>query len=197
LRKRHLLLPLLLIASALLLVACGGGSDSNPEAEIEDAIETSATSEDPANCAELETQNFLEQTTSESGKTALKSCEEEAEDSDSGADSVEVTEVEVEGDQATAQATISGGNFDSQSLVIALVEEDDQWKLDEITEFAEFDQAAFVGQFQKELEAGEEVEPAVVSCIVEGLEEAPQEEIEELVLSGNSTPIEELAESCV
>ncbi len=195
-RKRHLLLPCLLIASALLLVACGG-SDSNPEAEIEDAIETSATGDDPADCTELETINFVEQTTSESGKAALKSCEEETADPDSKADSVEVTEVEIEGAKATAQVTISGGSFDGQALVIALVEEDDQWKLDEIAEFAEFDQAAFVGQFQEQLEKGGELEPEVTSCIIEGLEEAPQEEIEEFILSGDSTPIEELAESCV
>lgn len=195
-RKRHLLVSCLLAVSAIFLVACGG-SDSNPEAEIEDAIETSATSDDPANCTELATMTFVEQTTSESGKAGLKRCEEEAADPDSQADSVAVTEVEVDGDTATAQAAISGGSFDGQAVVLALLMEDDQWKLDEITEFAEFDQKAFVGQFQEDLEKGEELEPEVTSCIVEGLEEAPQEVVEELILSGESTPIEELAESCL
>lgn len=196
LRKRHLLLPCLLIVSALALVACGGGGSSD-ESEIEDAIETSATSDDPSNCAELETQNFVEQTTSESGKAALESCEEETADPESKADSVEVTEVEVDGDKATAQAAITGGGFDGQALVLALVKEDDQWKLDEITEFAEFDQNAFVQQFETQLEKGGELEPETTACIVEALAEAPQEEIEELVLNGDSTPIEELAESCL
>ncbi len=195
-RKRHLLLPCLIIVSALFLVACGGGGD-NDEAQIEDAIETSATTDDPSNCTELETQNFLEQTSSESGKAALESCEEEAADPEGRADSVEVTEVEVEGDKATAQATITGGNFDNQTPVLALVKEDDQWKLDEITEFAEFDQDAFVQQFETQLEKGGEVEAAVTACIVDALSKAPQEEIEELVLGGDSTPIEELAESCL
>ena len=41
------------------------------------------------------------------------------------------------------------------------------------------------------------MEPEVTACIVEAIEEAPQPEIEEAVLSGDATPIEELAESCV
>jgi hypothetical protein len=196
LKKRHLLLPCLLLVSALFLVACGG-SGSSDESEIEDAIETSATSDDPANCTDLETQSFVEQSTSESGKAALKSCEEETADPESKADSVEVTEVEVEGDKATAQAAIAGGGFDGQALVLALVKDGNQWKLDEITEFAKFDQGAFAQQFKTQLEKGGEVEPKTTSCIVEALEEAPRAELEELMLSGDSTPIEELAESCL
>ncbi len=108
-----------------------------------------------------------------------------------------MTEVEVDGEGATAQAAITGGDFDGQALVLALVKDDDQWKLDEITEFAKFDQAAIVQQFQTQLEEGGEVEPETIACIVEAIEEAPQPEIEEAVLSGDATPIEELAESCV
>jgi hypothetical protein len=196
LKKRHLPLLFLSIVSALLLLACGG-SGSSDESEIEDAIVTSATSDDPANCTDLETQSFVEQVATESGKAALKSCEEETADPESKADSVEVTEVEVEGDKATAQAAISGGGFDGQALVLALVRDGDRWKLDEIAEFAKFDQGAFVQQFKTQLEKGGEVELETTACIVEALEEAPREEIEELVLSGDSTPIEELAKSCL
>ncbi len=106
-KKRHLLLPCLLIVSALALVACGGGGSSD-ESEIEEAIETSATTGDPSNCTKLETANFVEQSTGESGKAAIKACEEEAKkDPESKAESVEVTEVEVDGSKATANAAIS------------------------------------------------------------------------------------------
>jgi hypothetical protein len=196
LNKRHLLLPCLLLASALFLVACGG-SGSNDESEIEEAITTSATSSDPANCTELETQNFVEQSAGESGKAALKTCEKEAADPEGKADSVKVTEVEVDGEKATAQAAVVGGAFDGQALVLALVKDGDQWKLDEITEFAKFDQAAIANQFKTQLEKGGEVEPKTTACIVEGIEEAPQEELEEVILSGDSKPIEELAEGCL
>lgn len=194
--KRHLLLISALLVSALALVACGS-SGSSDESEIEEAIETSATTSDPANCTKLETLNFSEQSSGKSGKAATEACEEEAKDPESKADSVEVSEVEVEGEKATAQAAISGGSFDRQAVVLALVKEGDQWKLDEITEFAKFDQAAIAQQFKTQLEKGGEVEPKTISCIVEGIEEASQGEIEEAVLSGNSTSIEELAESCV
>ena len=193
--KRHLLLLSALVVSALALVACGS-SGSSDESEIEEAIETSATASDPANCTKLETLNFSEQSAGESGKAATEACEEEAKNPESNADSVAVSEVEVEGEKATAQAAISGGSFDGQTVVLALVKEGDQWKLNEITEFAKFDQAAIVRQFRAQLEKGGEGEPETIACIVEGIEETPQEELEEEVLSGDSTPIEELVESC-
>lgn len=193
-KKRHLLLPCLLIFSALALVACGGGSSD--ESEIEEAIETSATTGDPSNCTKLETANFVEQSTSESGKAAIKACEEEAKkDPESRAESVEVTEVEVDGSKATANAAISGGSLDSQTVSIALVEEDG-WKLDELTGFVKLDQGALAQVFETQLEKSGELNSKQTSCIVEGIEEMPQAEIEEVILSGNSTPIEELAEGC-
>jgi hypothetical protein len=197
LKKRYLLFPCLLIVSALFLAACGGSGD-NAEAEIEDAIETSATVNDPANCTELETLNFSEQSSTETGKAALKACEAEAEEEDgSKAKSVAVSEVEVDGEKATAQAAVTGGSLEGQTVAIALVEEDGQWKLDELTGFVDFDQGEIASQFKAQLEKGGEVEPEAIACIVAGLKEAPPEEAEELVLSGDSAPIEELAESCL
>lgn len=194
-KKRHLLLPCLLIVSALALVACGGGGSSD-ESEIEEAIETSATTGDPSNCTKLETANFVEQSTSESGTAAIKACEEEAKkDPESRAESVEVAEVEVDGSKATANAAISGGSLDSQTVSIALVEEDG-WKLDELTGFVKLDQGALAQVFETQLEKSGELNSKQTSCIVEGIEEMPQAEIEEVILSGNSTPIEELAEGC-
>jgi ABC-type glycerol-3-phosphate transport system substrate-binding protein len=195
LRKRHLLLPCLLIVSALALVACGGGG-SRDESEIEAAIETSATTADASNCTELETVNFVEQSSGESGKAALKTCEQEEEEPESKAESVEVTEVEVEGSKATANAAITGGSLEGQTVTVALVEEDG-WKLDELTGFVKFDQAALGKVFEAQLEKSGELTPEQTSCIVEGLEETPQEEVEELILHSESAPIEELAEGCV
>jgi ABC-type glycerol-3-phosphate transport system substrate-binding protein len=195
LKKRHLLLSCLLIVSALALVACGGGGSSD-ESEIEEAIETSATSSDPANCTKLETANFIEQSTDESGKAALKTCEEEAKkEPESKAESVEVTEVEVEGSKATANAAITGGSLEGQTVSVALVEEGG-WKLDELTGFVKLDQGALAKVFETQLEKSGELNSKQTSCIVEGIEEASQEEIEGIIFSGNSTPIEELAESC-
>jgi ABC-type oligopeptide transport system substrate-binding subunit len=82
LRKRFLLLPCILILSALALTACG--SSGGEDGEIEEVIETSATTTDPADCKKLNTQQFMEQTTQESGSAAVKACEEEAKEEKRG-----------------------------------------------------------------------------------------------------------------
>jgi hypothetical protein len=57
----RLLVPASLILLALGLGACGS-SGSGEAAKVEEAIESSATSTDPADCTKLETQRFVEQT---------------------------------------------------------------------------------------------------------------------------------------
>jgi hypothetical protein len=194
--KRYLLLPCLLIVSALALAACGS-SGSNDEGEIEEAIETSATSPDPANCKKLSTQAFMEQSTSSSGSEAVEKCEEEAEEPENNAESVEVTNVEVEGEEATAEATFTGSSFDSQTLEVALVKEGGQWKLNEIEGFSKLNKTALVEALETQFEEGEsELSEETTTCILEGFEESSQPEIEELLLSGSTEPIEELAEEC-
>jgi hypothetical protein len=195
LNKRHFLLISALFVSALTLAACGG-SGSSDEDKIEAAIETSATASDPANCTKLETLAFSEQSSGESGKAAIATCEEEAKDPEGKADSVAVSEVEVDGSKATANAAISGGSLEGQTASIALVEEDGQWKLDQITGFVKLDQGQLANVFAEQLEKGEEVEPEVTACIVAGIEEASKEEAEEFVLDGTAQALGELAESC-
>jgi hypothetical protein len=194
LRKRSLLLPCILILSALVLAACG--SSSGDEGEIEEAIETSATSTDPADCKALNTQQFMEQTTQESGSAAVKTCEEEAEQEE-GAKSVSVSEIEVDGSGATAEAALSGGNLDGQALELALVKDGDQWKLDEVVEFTEFDQAKLVEVLEAGLsEPSSEVDPAFAGCVVDAFEQGSQAEVEDLLFGGSSGTLEEVFEAC-
>jgi ABC-type glycerol-3-phosphate transport system substrate-binding protein len=196
LRKLHLaLLPALLLALALGLAACGGGESD--EDKIVSIIEESATSTDPAICKETQTQAFMEQSSGGAGgKAAVKECEEETKSGESNPDSVNVSKVEADGGKATADVAFKGGNFDKQTVEVALVEEDGDWKLDELTGFAKFDSAVFVAALAKQLEEEPQIEPRVSSCIVEGLEEAPEEELEALVIESNTQPIVELAKSC-
>jgi hypothetical protein len=195
LNKRHLLLLGALIVSALALVACGS-SGSSDESEIEEAIETSATTADPANCTKLETLSFSEQSSGESGKAATEACEEEAKDPEGKAESVAVSEVEVEGEKATANAAITGGSLEGQTVSIALVEEDGQWKLDQITGFVKLDQGQLAEVFAEQLQGNKEIEPEVGACIVTGIEEASKDEAEEFVLDPTNQALGELAESC-
>ena len=50
-----------------------------------------------------------------------------------------MTNIDVDGDTATAKAAFTGSIFDGQSLDLALVKEGDQWKLDEFKGFSNFD----------------------------------------------------------
>jgi hypothetical protein len=190
------MLPLALLALVLGLAACGGSEESD-EDKIVDVIETSATSNDPADCERLSTQAFLEQTQLSEGKEAVESCEEDAKDDEGDTESVEVSKVEVDGSDATADAAFKGGNFDGQALSVALVEEDGDWKLDEVTEFAKLDQEKLASSFEEAFQTGDDpLDPAVASCIGEVLRDLDQEEVEEVVISGSSEPIIEILEGC-
>lgn len=194
-RKLHLLPPLALLALALGLAACGGGDESD-EDKIVDVIETSVTSTDPADCEELATQAFLEQTEFSQGAEAVKSCEESAGETEDDPDSVEVTNVEVAGSAATADAAFAGGSFDGQAFTVALIEEDGDWKLDEIVGFAKFDQEQLASSFEEAFQDEESIEPQVAACIGEVLRELPQAQAEEIVIGGSADPIVELVEGC-
>jgi hypothetical protein len=196
LRKLHLLLPLALLALALGLVACGGSSESD-EDKVVDVIETSALSTDPGDCKELATQAFLEQTELEQGSAAVKSCEESAEETEGDPESVDVSKVEVDGSAATADVAFTGGNFDGQTLSVALIEEDGDWKMDEITGFAEFDQDKLADAFAEGLQSGEDaLDPQLATCFAEVIREMPKPEAEEAIIGGSADPIVAIIEGC-
>jgi ABC-type glycerol-3-phosphate transport system substrate-binding protein len=194
-RKLHLLLlPALLLALAL--AACGGGGESD-EDKITTTIENAATSTDPAVCDETQTLAFMEQTSGgSSGKEAEKECEEEAKSGEGQPDSVSVTKVEVDGENATANAAFKGGIFDAQTLELALVEEDGDWKLDELTGFAKFDAESLVKAFAEQIEEEPELDPETAGCFVEGIEELSDSELESVIVENNTEAFGEIAEGC-
>jgi ABC-type glycerol-3-phosphate transport system substrate-binding protein len=187
-RKLHLLLlPAVLLALVVGLAACGGSDESDEDAVIE-TIETSATSTDAAICGETQTLAFMEQTTGSDGKDAEKACEKETEDEENQPDSVNVSEVEIDGEKATANAEFKGGSLGAQTLELALVEEDGNWKLDEPD--------GLVNAFAEQIENEPEIEPEVADCLVEGLEDLPNPELESIVIENNTDVFGEIAEGC-
>jgi hypothetical protein len=193
LKKRYLLFPCLLLT--LVLAACGGGGGSDSggsdEGQIVETVEQSLAEPSPADCKELETQAFVEQTTHLSGSAAIKACEEDSDEAT--AESVDVAKVDVNGSDATAEVAFSGGDFSEQSLQLALVKDGDQWKLDKIVGFANLQKAALIKAIEGQLSG---VNPKAASCIVDGLEGFSDATFEALLLEGESQPLTELAESC-
>jgi hypothetical protein len=191
--KRCFVLTCLLVFSALALIACGS---SGEDSQIEEAIETSATTTNPADCSKLNTQQFMEQTTQESGKAAVAKCEEEAE-AEEGAESVSVSNVEASDSSATAEAALTGGALNGQTLEVELVKSGEQWQLNEVVKFTEFDRAKLVEFVEEEFTpSANGLSPKLAGCFVEAFQEGSQAEIEELLWSGSGEGFEEIAEAC-
>ena len=193
-RKQLLLLPCLLIFAGIFLAACG--SSNGDEEEIKEVIETAATTTNPADCKKLQTQRFMEQTSQETGKAAVEECEEEAK-KEEGATSVDTSEVEVEGSNATANVALTGGTLNGQSVEVGLTKDGDQWKMNEVIKFTQFDQEKLVeyleGQFK---EHSSEIPAQLASCFINAFKKGSQKEVEELVFGNSSNALEEVAETC-
>jgi hypothetical protein len=194
--NKRSLVPLALLALATLtLTACGGGGGD--EGKIAEVIEKAETTADPRSCTELQTQRFNEQVSQQSGKAGTKACEKEAEAGEEQATSANVSNVSVNDGKATAEVEFKGGPLDSQTLDLALVQEDGDWKLDHVEGFADYDGKALGTVFKKRFEERPEgLSPKQAKCIARKVAGSSKAEAEELFFGGSSGPIVHLAESC-
>jgi hypothetical protein len=193
------------LATALALAGCGGSGDGSTtattggtdQAQIADAIRTSVTSSDPADCTRLETQRFIEQIHFTTGAQALKACERDAPDTTDDPDSVDVTDVQVNGASATANVAFHGGGFDGSTLSMALVKGGDQWKLDRITAVPTFDLAAFSKAFTQRLSSNQNVAGPATACITKALDSAGPDSVKGALISGESSQLLSLIAPCL
>ena len=199
-KKSLLMLPLVLIASALALSACGGGSSSSgggdDEAAVEEAVEESATSTDPSKCTEFQTEAFNAQDQGVPAKEALKACEGAVEESETPAESVNVSNVKIDGETATADAQVEGSALNSQTVEIELAKEDGNWKLNKFLGFAEYDGKALAAAFEEELANQEEITPGLAKCLAEGIAKMSQTEAEAMAFEQSTEGIEGLVKTC-
>jgi hypothetical protein len=121
--------------------ACGTSSDS--EGDIRAALERAFVSFDADACSQVLTQRALEQTQFADPEDALESCIEDAEDPDDNAEAIEIPELEVNGESATATVTPQGGSIDGASMSLALVEENG-WRIDQVTALEILDRDRFL-----------------------------------------------------
>jgi hypothetical protein len=175
-------------------LGCGGDDGNEDEDQITGAIETAATSSEPSVCTELQTQRFNEQNTGETGNAALQSCRDSA--GEDQAESVDVSNIEIDGDNATADVAVTGSFLDGSTIDVALVKENAQWKLDELAGFVEFDREAYEAAFEEEVRSDEEIPPRAADCIVEGFKGFSDEEAQEFLLSPGEGGGEELFSGC-
>jgi hypothetical protein len=116
-----------LVAAALVFFLFLKSSD---EDEIRDTIETIASDPaDPDACA-LVTQRFKEEGSGQTGTAADEACRSQTEASGDQPEDVEVDNIQVDGDTATAEVT----GEDDETVTVRLVNEDDVWKVDGIEE---------------------------------------------------------------
>jgi hypothetical protein len=170
------------VVASVALAACGSSGNSDDEDQITDAITRAATSGDPAACTEDQTLRFTQQT-SGGGSDAVKSCEKDA--ADSASDSVEVSNIKVDGDTATAEAKLTGGFVDGQTVDISLVKDGDQWKLDQLTGFADFDREAFAKSLLAEVTKDPSATAQALACLKVQIDKASDESLEQILLSSN------------
>jgi hypothetical protein len=177
-RAPRLLLVAALCTLPFALAACGDSNGSSADKDqITAAIQRAATSGDPAACTDAQTLRFIEQTSGGAkGQAAVKSCEKDA--ANSAADKIDVTDIQVDGDKATAKGKATGSIFDGQTLEVALVKENGQWKLDEFKGFENFNKDAMVAAFTKQLSSEPGSTPQAVNCIKTQFQAASDQDIE-------------------
>ena len=201
-KKSLLVLPLVLLASALALSACGGGSSSassggGEDAAIEEAIETSATSADPSKCSEVQTQSFNETETGTTGEESLEACEEAAAEEEAEvAESVTVSDIEIEGEEGAAAVAVEGGSLGGQIVAAGLQKEDGDWKVDSFFAFIKYDPASLAGALEETLAEQEGVSAELAACVAGGVEEMTEEEAEMMVFEKENEGFEEILAAC-
>ena len=189
-KKSSLAVVVLVVSglAALALSACGGGGNNSSadQDQITKQIQFAATSGDPKACTTAQTQHFTDQTSGDNGTgtAAVRTCEQDA--SQGVADKVDVSDISVDGDNATAKVAITGSVFDGQTLNVALVKEGGTWKLDDFKGFEGFNRDAMIASLSAEL--GKQGLPSQgVDCIKTQLEKQSDQQLQQFFLNPSST----------
>jgi hypothetical protein len=177
-----------LVALAVLpiaLAACGGGGGASNEdqTQITKSIELAATSGDPQACTGAQTLKFTEQTSGGTGQEAIANCQRDA--ADSVADSVDVTDIETDGNSATAEIAFHGSVFDGQKLDVDLVKEGDTWKLDHANEFVDLDKAKLGASLKAELDQQQGIPPGAGDCVAKQIQGLSDDQVKALFIDSD------------
>jgi hypothetical protein len=165
------------------LSACGSSNDNSADNDqITATITKSATSGDPAVCTELQTPAFNAQTNGGNGDPT-KACEKQA--ADTAAKSVDVTNIKIDGDKATADVAATGSILNGQTIEVGLVKEGSQWKLDKVDSFTAFNRDAFIKGFEALITKDPKTPASVATCIQQQAQSATDEQLRAVILTPN------------
>ena len=186
------------VVTSLGLAACGGGDDSSTSVSSADqdgitkATQALATGSDPSACTQYATQKFVDQTNGPaSGQAAVQSCEKDFRSGQGAiADSIVVSDVQVDGSTATANAKATGSVFNGQTIKLTLVKEGGTWKVDVFNGFADFDKAALITSFQGQIQ-NEGASSAAVNCVSQNLQKQSDEALEKSFTDSSDTTLDQ------
>jgi hypothetical protein len=179
------------------LAGCGDGGDDEAEAEIRDVLEIVLTTADPEQCG-LFTPNAFEQLAPDvaRSKDPSKACAEAISDAAS-AKSIEISEVEVDGSEATATVTPDGGTYAGATVTIGLVE-DDGWKLDAVTGLEIEDREAYLASYAENAVGVSFVDAEEGRCLSGEIEaNATDEDLERAVVAGEKGFLYDAVVTCL
>lgn len=199
-RFRPVLTTLVAALVVLGLAGCGwGGSDGEGESDdqkVKTTIKAALTSTGAAACAESRTIAFMEETSSETGAAAERECEKSVQRGEGLPDTVAISKIKVDGEEATAEVAFQGGDGDGLVLDVALVEEDGTWKVNEFLGVARLDRDRFVNRIIEGVEREGAATTAQLRCLSGALHELSDPQFERAVLGGGNSLTDEIIEEC-
>lgn len=166
-----------LAALACALGACGGNDSthSKDEQAVRAVVKEGMTTSDPDVCARLLTQQFIEQTTLETGAAAIRSCRKDAGSAASA--SLTIDRVAVSGDRAAADIRPKGGSLPFKTATLGLRKTAGSWKIDRL-KGGTLDRAALARVMHDQLTAPpDELAVKTVDCAVQDLRNTADSEI--------------------
>jgi hypothetical protein len=122
-------LAVVALAASLGLVACGGGSSTSDEDQIRSVADRALTGNDPASCDELLTAHFIQVFY----RGSIAQCKKNAEETSTNPDSVDVTNISVDGDKASGDIKLIGGAGDGEVLNTIFLKQSGKWKIDSVS----------------------------------------------------------------
>jgi hypothetical protein len=151
----------LAVAVIFAVPGCGGDDSSSDEDDVREVVRLSiTTSEDEPDCRERLSDGFIAQTYG----SRERCVRVQGEDKTVPADDVEFASVEIDGDTATADIAIQGGDADGAEGAIELVREGGDWRIDEISVPL---LRSLVETRLRARETGEDLPPAALGCVQE------------------------------